>query len=166
MVKQSERLRTRTPLVGAIVVALVLAGCGGSKSKSTTTTSASHSATTPSTSASSQKSSGVASVTTGPVRGSLTGPNHAPTAGQGWPYSVKVMDAGGKPLSGMVDIEFLFGGQVVGRDTPPTHPVKNGTWHDVLTFPAQAIGEPLMLQAVVHTSAGTITLDWPVTVKR
>ena len=109
---------------------------------------------------------GTSNVTTGPVRGSLTAPDHTPIAGKGWPYTVKVSDPGGKPLDGTVDIEFLFAGQVVGRDPPPTHPLKNGSWHDVLTFPADAIGQPLTFRAVAHTSKGSISLDWPVNVKR
>ncbi|MGO9754376.1 MAG: hypothetical protein ACLP22_23425 [Solirubrobacteraceae bacterium] len=81
-----------------------------------------------------------------------------------WAYTVKVTDAAGGPLSGTVDIEFAFGGQVVGHDTPPTHPVRSGAWHGTLTFPAAAEGEPISVQAVVHTSAGSIALDWPISV--
>ena len=72
---------------------------------------------------------------------------------------------GGQPLSGTVDIEFVFGGQVVGRDTPPTHTVVNGGWHDTLKFPATAVGMPLTFRAVVHTRLASVTLDWPVTVR-
>ena len=73
-------------------------------------------------------------------------------------------DATGHPLSGTVEIEFVYGGQVVGRDTPPSHPVRSGRWQDKLTFPAAAVGMPLSFRAVVHTAQGSITLDWPVTV--
>ena len=77
-------------------------------------------------------------VTAGPVRGSLHALNHAPVAGKGWPYTVKVTDPAGKPIPGTVEIEFLFAGQVVGHDTPPTHPLRHGTWRSILTFPRQA----------------------------
>jgi hypothetical protein len=100
------------------------------------------------------------------VRASLRAPNHTPTAKKLWPYSVKVTDPSGKPLSGTVDTEFLFGSQVVGHEAPPTHPLKNGALRDAVTWPAQAVGEPLALRVVVHTSQRTITLDWPVSVKR
>jgi hypothetical protein len=100
------------------------------------------------------------------VRGTLVGQNHTPTVGKKWPYSVTVTDSAGHPLNGKVDIEFVFAGQVVGRDTPPTHPVKNGRWHDLLTFPPAAIGQPLTFRAVVHTSAGSVTLNWPIRVKK
>jgi hypothetical protein len=105
-------------------------------------------------------------VTSGPVRGTLHGANHTPKVNQPWAYIVTVTDASGRPLSGTVDIEFTFGGQVVGHDSPPTHPVTNGRWHDTLAFPADSVGYPLTFQAVVHTSMGSITLDWPVTVQQ
>jgi hypothetical protein len=145
-----------------LVMSLAVAACGGGSSSSSTHTTA----TAQTTATQSQASQGgTSSVTTGPVHGALIAKDHAPQAGKLWPYAVHVSDAAGHPLSGTVDIEFVFGGQVVGRDTPPTHPVRNGLWHDKLTFPAPAVGEPLMFRAVVHTSLGTITLDWPVKVR-
>jgi hypothetical protein len=79
---------------------------------------------------------------------------------------VVVTDASGHPLSGTVDPEFVFGEQVVGHATPATAPLKNGRWSDNLQFPAQAVGQPLTFQVVAHTRLGSITLDWPVTVKQ
>jgi hypothetical protein len=96
----------------------------------------------------------------------VSGDNHAPKVNQHWRYWVKVTDASGRPLSGTVDIEFVFGGQVVGRDTPPTHPVTDGRWRDTIEFPATAVGIPLTFRAVVHTQLGSITLDWPVMVRQ
>jgi hypothetical protein len=103
---------------------------------------------------------------TGPVRGTLHAANHSPIVNNNWPYSVVVTDAAGHPLSGTVDPEFTFGGQVVGHATPPTDPLRNGRWSDNLQFPAEGVGEPLTFQVVVHTRLGSITLDWPVTVKQ
>ncbi len=100
------------------------------------------------------------------MHGRLTAENHAPAANKDWRYSLTVTDAAGRPLSGTVDIEFVFGGMVVGHDTPPTHPVTNGRWHDTLRFPADAVGEPLTFRAVVHTRLGSITLDWPIMVRQ
>ncbi len=148
-------------LVAGTVIAVGLAGCGGSsKSKSTPT----HSTTT-SQSVSTPSGGGQASVTTGAVRATLHGPNHAPIAGANWVYSVRVTDAAGRPLAGTVQTEFTFSGQVVGHETPPTHPLKRGVLTDVLNWPKQAVGEPLKLQTVVHTNKGSVTLDWPVTVR-
>ena len=145
-----------------------LAGCGGSSSSSTSSASGrtSSTATTAPTATTPTHSQSAASVTAGPVRGVLHAENHAPTVKQNWRYSVVVTDAAGHPLSGAVDIEFAFAGQVVGRDTPPTHPVVHGRWHDTIQFPADAVGMPLTFQAVVHTRLGSITLDWPITVRR
>jgi hypothetical protein len=79
---------------------------------------------------------------------------------------VTAADGKGQPLSGTVEVEFTLGGQIVGRDTPPTHPITNGRWHDNLKFPAQAVGIPLVFRVVVHTVVGSMTLDWPVKVQR
>ena len=143
------------------LIVLVLGGtaCGG---KSKTTTTKTRTATTRTTTTTTPTSS----VSTGPVHGGLTAENHGPVVNKDWRYSLTVTDAAGHPLSGTVDIEFMFSGAVVGRDTPPTHPVTNGRWHDTVRFPADAVGEPLTFRAVVHTHRGSITLDWPITVRQ
>jgi hypothetical protein len=153
-------------LLTAALVTLALTTCGGSSKSTTTQTRTAISTSTTTTSAPTTTTTGGSpSVRTGPVRGTLSGQNHAPKMGKPWRYSARVTDAAGHPLSGTVDIEFVYGGQVVGHDTPPTHPIRNGRWQDTLKFPATAVGQPLTFRAVVHTSLGSITLDWPITVK-
>ena len=168
----SSRHRT---LLTAALLCTALAACGSSSSSSTSS-SGSGSSSASSSSAGSSTGSTTAtspaqttttassSVTTGPVRGTLRGSGHTPIAGRPWAYSVHVTDAGGKPLSGTVAIEFAYDGSVVGRDTPPTHPLTNGRWADKLTFPPTAIGYPLSLPGRGADGAGSITLDWPVQV--
>jgi hypothetical protein len=148
------------PGLVVIVACASLVGCGGAATSTSTTATASSGAAKAGATAAGAK------VAMGPVRGSLKAPNHSPVVGRGWSYTVKVTDPAGKPMPGTVEIEFLFARQVIGRDTPPTHQLRNGTWRSTLTFPKQAIGEPLTFRAVVHTRQGSITLDWPVTVKR
>lgn len=145
-------------LLAAAGLVLAGAGCGSSHSQSSATLPR----TTQTTSAS--PAGGSSSVVTGPVRGTLRGQNHAPKVNQAWRYSVRVSDGAGHPLSGTVAIEFMYGGQVVGRDTPPTHPMRDGRWHDAITFPAPAVEMPLTFRAAVRTQAGSINLDWPVKV--
>jgi hypothetical protein len=141
--------------VGVLGAALALAACGGSGSSSTSTTAA-HSSTTSS-------GGSAAQVSTGRVRGKLVGDNHAPKLKANWFYTVTVTDASGRPLNGVVTTEFTFGGQVVGRETPPTHQLVNGRLHDRINFPPPSLGQPLAVQTVVHTPKGSITLSWPVT---
>jgi hypothetical protein len=102
----------------------------------------------------------------GAMRASLHGENHAPKINQPWHYSVLATDASHRPLSGTVDTEFVFGGQVVGHETPPTHPLSKGRLDDDVTFPGQSLGIQLTFQVVVHTPLGTVTLDWPIRPKR
>src|SRR5689334_20234871 len=135
----------------AVSIAVTMSACGSSSSSS--------SATAPSTSTSSparaSAGGGAASASTGAVHAVLRAPNHAPRVNRPWSYSVHVTDASGHARSGTVDIEFVFAGTVVGRYTPPTHPLKNGRWHDNLRFPAAAVGHPLTFRAVVHTAHGS-----------
>lgn len=147
----------------AVVACAALAGCGGGAATKSSTPAA---AASPGAARTPANAGAAADVTAGPVRGSLHALNHAPVAGKGWPYMVKVTDPAGKPLPGTVEIQFLFAGQVVGHDTPPTHPLRHGTWRSILTFPRQAVGQLLTFRAMVHTHRGSITLDWPVEVRR
>ena len=149
-------------LIAALLCAAI-AGCGASSSSSSSAGSSSSSSTA-TQAAPPASTTPSPSVTSGPVHGALRAAGHTPVAGHPWPYSVHVTDANGKPLSGTVDIEFAFNGSVVGHDTPPTHALTEGAWQDKLTFPSTALGYPLVFQAVVHTSAGSVTLGWPVTV--
>lgn len=157
-------------VVAAVVVALLAgAACGGSSTNAETRPATTAPATTTSPSATTTSPSGrggTSTVSTGPVRGALRADDHSPTVGRAWHYVVTVTDSAGRPLSGTVDIAFVFGGQVVGRDTPPTHRFESGRWEDTLTFPAAAVGSPLAVRAVVHTRLGSIVLDWPITVQR
>jgi hypothetical protein len=148
--------------IAVCALAVGVGACGGSgKSKSTSSAAAAQSAKGPVA-----EGNGGPSVASGPVRASLSGPDHAPAAGKLWPYTVKATDPRGRPVSGTVDTEFAFAGQVVGRESPPTHPLKNGMLHDMVTFPPQSVGQPITLQVVIHTAQATVTLDWPVTPKK
>jgi hypothetical protein len=159
----------------AVVAVSICTACGSSTSASSTTSGTSTSSTAPPARTASTPTQPSASPTTatsptvitGPVRATLHGASHAPVAGKSWSYSVKVTDAGGKPLSGTVETEFVLPSiGVVGKETPPVHPLKAGVLHDSLTFPAAALGHPIMLVTVIHTSVGSVALGWPVNVKK
>jgi hypothetical protein len=100
------------------------------------------------------------------VHATLHGASHTPTAGKSWVYTVRVTDASGKPLAGTVETDFAFAGTVVGKETPPVHHLKAGFLHDVITFPSDAVGHPITLVTIIHTSTGSVALGWPVTVKK
>lgn len=83
-----------------------------------------------------------------------------------WTYSITVTDAKGKKLSGTETTQYTFNGSVVGTERPENVPFTNGYYHDTIQFPADAVGVPLMVKAVVHTSIGSIDLDWSVKVHK
>jgi hypothetical protein len=97
------------------------------------------------------------------MRAEFRGQDHTPKIGVKWEYQVEATNAKGQPLSGTVLTEYVYGGSVVGKQSPPTLPLKNGKLIYKNTFPPDSEGIQLMCQVVVRTSLGTVTLDWPVT---
>lgn len=162
MIKAQQRARIRALAVMMVMVAGVSA-CGGSSKSSTTSSSTAGAPASASGSASSTRTD--SSAAGAKFNAVLTGQDRTPVATKRWHYTVHVSSAAGRPLSGTVDTEFAFAGQVVGREVPPTHRLNHGALHDTVEFPKQAVGQPIELQVVVHTSAGSRTLDWPVSVK-
>lgn len=108
----------------------------------------------------------VVTATSGGVHASLHAVNHTPKIGTLWNYQVLVTDASGHALSGTTLTEYVFMGTVVGRESPPKHRLKNGRLSDNITYPARSAGVPLTMRVVVHTPAGTVTLNWPVKAHR
>jgi hypothetical protein len=162
------KLALRQTLIAPVAVALLLGGsaCGSSKSKSA---SSSTSTTTTTTTAPSANPATATTPTaaSGPVRATLHGANHTPVAGKNWTYTVHADDATGKPLAGTVETDFVVTGLgVVGKETPAIHKLKDGTLSDIIQFPADAVGHPITLVTVIHTSAGSVALGWPVNVSK
>jgi hypothetical protein len=151
--------------LGSLAVALAVAACGSShravhhRAHHPTTT---HRSTT-TVPVSTAPSKPTDTIMTGPVHATLRGQNHHPVAGKSWHYVVRVTNAAGKPLDGVVTTEFTYDGIVEGKETPPTHMLKDGVLRDTIVYPADAEGHPIDLQTVIKTKEGTVTLDWPVT---
>ena len=155
-------------LIAPVAATLLLSAsaCGSSKpattksSTSTTTTTAAPVSANPATASSPTAASG-------PVHATLHGANHAPVAGKNWTYTVHVTDAAGKPPAGTVETDFVVAGLgVVGKETPAVHKLKNGMLTDTLQFPPDAVGHPITLVTVIHTSAGAVAVGWPVNVSK
>jgi hypothetical protein len=157
--------------VASIVLAVSLAACGGStKSNPTTpqprpTPTTARTTTTTHTTTSSPQPTNPTPVYARPIHATLVGEDHEPTVNKNWTYSITVTDAKGQKLGGTETTQYTFNGSVVGTEKPENVPFKNGYYHDTVQFPAAAVGVALDVQAVVHTSIGSITRDWPITVK-
>jgi len=100
------------------------------------------------------------------IHASIVGEDHEPVVGRAWHYRVTVSDAEGHPLSGTETTRYTFGGSVVGTEKPQNVAFRNGVYRDTIEFPPAAVGYPLDVQAVVHVSLGSVTLEWPVRVRQ
>lgn len=141
-----------------VAAAVALAGCAGSTLS--TSTRVIRTTTTP------PAPPDRPAISAGPVRAAISGQSHAPRVGVPWRYTLRVTAADGRALSGVVVVSFAFAGRLVGHDVPAAHPLHDGELQESMTFPASAAGYPIALEAIVHTPAGTVTLFWPLTVKR
>jgi hypothetical protein len=134
-----------------------------SSTTTTTTTSTPHTTTTHTTPALAPLPSPYVSGSSGQMRAELHGVNHTPKIGVGWAYAVEATNAQGQPLTGTVAAQFLYNGSVVGHQSPPSFPLKNGKMsYGKDTFPAESKGIALTFQVVVTTPLGTVKLNWPV----
>jgi hypothetical protein len=93
----------------------------------------------------------------------IEAPTHRPKANAKWPVTIVVTNRARKPAAGELTMRILVSGTAVGK-------VKNGPvcrfvgrWHEKrgheITWPAAAIGSPIIFQAVVtvHGVARTAT---------
>jgi hypothetical protein len=76
------------------------------------------------------------------IRVTITGASHHPIVSKKWTYSVTATTGGGQKLSGTETTEYLYNGSVVGTEKPENVRFKNGSCHDTLLFPAEAVGQP------------------------
>jgi hypothetical protein len=165
----------RSPLLlGAAVLLLLIAGCGGSSTGKSTgvsvagatqrsrsaparqSSTAASAGSAPSTSA----AHGVVEGSSGTVAATLHADTHHPKVGRPWPIYFTVTRAG-HPARASVSYEYLFGGQVVARRS---HYNFTGRFSDIFKWPASAVGYPLTFRAVIVSEGATINLDYPVQV--
>ena len=159
----------KQPIIAPVAITLLLgvAACGSSSKPKTASSSTSTAKTTTAAASANPATATTPTAATGVVHATLHGANHAPVAGKNWAYTVHVTGAGGKPLAGTVETDFVVSGLgVVGKETPAVHKLKNGTLSDTIQFPADAVGHPITLVTVIRTSAGAVALGWPVNVSK
>lgn len=169
--------QARRAVLGTLLaLGLVACGSGASSSRaspaqpaSRTTNTTAPSTRTSATGSTATTAAGSAAPTStassGALRATLVGQDHTPRAGKLWRYTVRVIGPGGQPAAGTADVGFALGSMVVGHDSPRFHALKDGRVTELLTFPAAAVGQPLVLQVIVRTKQGMLTLRWPVQVR-
>ncbi len=134
----------------ALSTALILAACGSAGT---------HTRTDPKTTTATTSSTTAAE----PIVAVLHTPGHRARVGD-WPIT-NTLTRGGRPIHGHVSYEFLYGGQVVSTQPVRYRPADFvGVFHDVIQWPARAVGIPLTFRAVVTTAYGVKDLDYAVQV--
>lgn len=95
------------------------------------------------------------------VTATMRGSTHHPRVGR-WPVHFTVTSSG-RPARAALSYEFLLGGQVVAHRS---HYLFTGSFSDHIEWPAEAVGYPLTLRAVITAGRAVLNLDYPVQVSR
>jgi hypothetical protein len=97
-------------------------------------------------------------------KATLVVPNHHPVVNENWPITVRVADLSGKPTAATLQMNVLFAGARVGQIDNGKVYHFTGRYHEIITWPAAAVGHQLTLHAVVKVKGKTKTLLWPLSV--
>jgi hypothetical protein len=104
---------------------------------------------------------GTVSGSAGSFRASMHAGTHHPHVGRKWPVSFSATRKG-RAAHAAVSYEYMLGGKVVARRS---HYRFRGRFKDTFYWPAQAVGYPLTLRAVVKGSGGAqVYLDYAIQV--
>ncbi|MGD0272248.1 MAG: hypothetical protein ABSB96_00720 [Gaiellaceae bacterium] len=136
-------------LVAVLLVALA-ASCGGNKSTAKTTSTANTITTKPPPAAT--------------FKAVFKASSHHPVVNKNWPITVTVASLTGKPIAATLQMNVLFAGAQVGQIDNGKIYHFVGRYHENITWPVDAIGHLLTLQAVVKVNGKTQKLLWPVSV--
>lgn len=141
-------MQRKSPQVIALVVFVLAfaAACGGSSS-------ATSAATTKSTARSAF-----------PFKATFSAPSHHPVVNKNWPITVIVTDLRGKRIAATLQMNVLLGSLRVGQIDNGKIYHFVGRHHENITWPPDAVGHPLTLQAVVKAKGKTKKLLWTVSV--
>lgn len=136
----------RLVLVVAVAIAFAV-DCGGGKTATKTTTP--------------RKTAAPAKLS---FKATLVAPNHHPVVNKNWFITVTVTNLSGKPIAATLRMNVLLGSLRVGQvDNGKVYHFV-GRYHEIITWPAAAVGHQLTLQAVVKVKGKTKTLLWPLSV--
>jgi hypothetical protein len=98
----------------------------------------------------------------GTLTATMHAASHHPRVARPWPISFTA-SRGGHGVHARVHYEYLFAGRVVAHRATYTF---TGRFHDVLRWPASAVGYPLAFRAVVSSAGTSVNLDYAVQVAR
>jgi hypothetical protein len=104
-----------------------------------------------------------------PFKATLTAGTHHPAINTRWPYSVRVVDAKGKPLAARISVAVVdpIGGVHPTEFYSSTKLVTNipfkGTFRDAVKWPPESKGYPLTFRVTVKVGTAKKVLEYLVT---
>jgi hypothetical protein len=149
----------RLALPAAVLLALVLAGCGGDSSSADTsgaaTTAPSEPAPIATTEPAEKDETGLDAERkpTMPFTIKLTADGHNPVAGEDWTFAVSARNEDGTPTDGTVRAYLLLDGKLY--DTIGWY-LFQGTYHRTIQFPLERKDLQLVFQAQVEANGGLV----------
>jgi hypothetical protein len=109
-----------------------------------------------------------APVGAGSVSVTISSPTHHPKVNVGWPVTITVTNAAGKPVAGTLTMDVLFMGAAVGKIDNGAVYRFVGSWHEragnAITWPAASKGEPLSFEVIVKALGETARKSWAIDV--
>jgi hypothetical protein len=156
--------RSTSLVLAATFVLATAAACGGGAKTTTPTTTAKPPVTAPK-GASTTATPKITPASKLTFKAHLTAANHHPVVNKNWPITVTVTSLSGKPIAATLTLNVVTPGF-------GTYQVDNGkVYHFVgrhyenITWPGNAVGFALKLQALVTVKGQTAELLWPLTVR-
>lgn len=108
--------------------------------------------------------------TTASFRATLTAGSHKPAINTRWPYTVKVVDAKGKPLAARITVAVVdpIGGvhptlYYLSTKKYVTNIAFKGTFRDAVKWPPESKGYPLTFRVTVRVGTKRTVLKYVVT---
>jgi hypothetical protein len=104
-----------------------------------------------------------------PFRIKIEAATHTPKANAKWPVTIVATSRSGKPVAGRLTMRILVGGTQVGTVDKGHIYRFVGSWHEKsgheITWPAAAVGEPVVFQAVVTVHGITRKANYTISVR-
>jgi hypothetical protein len=111
---------------------------------------------------------GAAPAGAGAIRVTISSPTHHPKVNVGWPVTITVTNAAGKPVAGTLTMDVFAGAAGTYPIDSGAHYHFVGRWHEpasnLITWPVTSEGYPLAFEVIVKAQGETVRKRWAIDV--